>query len=253
MIPAGGPPAPPPAPADVGLVAALPIEVAPLLDALGSPRRYAGPRLTVVEGRCGGKLLAVVVAGPGRAAARRGAEHLLVGHHPRWLVSAGFAGALDPDLRRDDLVLATEVISPDGRRLAIDLSPPEAGAGPRIVGGGLATVDAIVRTAAEKAALRRSTGAVAVDMETIAVAELCADRDCRFLSVRVISDDAHTDLPPEVLSVLGATGAYRLGAAMGALWKRPSSVKDLWRLREHAMSAADRLAAVLPGLLAQLP
>jgi adenosylhomocysteine nucleosidase len=247
------PVAPPPAPADVGIVAALSIEVGPLLGRFEHLRKYVGPRHTVFEGDCGVKRTALVVTGPGRAAARRGAELLLAGHRPRWIVSAGFAGGLDPGLRRDDLVLATEVVDLEGGRFAIDLSVPEAAQGQRLSSGRLLTVDAIIRTAAEKAELRRRFGADVVDMETSAVAALCGERAVRFLSVRAISDEAGTDLPPEILSVLGRTGSYRLGAALGALWRRPSSLKELWALREHALSAADRLAQVVPGILARLP
>src|SRR5690242_12372793 len=86
-----GPPAPPPLAADVGIVAALGLEVGFLIDRLGSVRKYSGPRYSVVEGQCAGKLVSVLVTGPGRAAARRGAELLLAGHRPGWLLSVGFA------------------------------------------------------------------------------------------------------------------------------------------------------------------
>ena len=72
------------------------------------------------------------------------------------------------------------------------------------------------------------------------------------MSVRTISDDMSADLPPEVLSVLGSTGTLRLGAALGAVWKRPGSVKDMWNLREKASLAADRLASFLDGVVRQL-
>jgi adenosylhomocysteine nucleosidase len=246
--------APPPAPADVGIVAALSIEVGPLLEAFAHVRNYASERHRVVEGRCGGKLVALIVAGPGRRAARRGAELLLAGHRPSWVVSAGFGGALDPTLVRNDVVFATEVVDPEGHRLAIDLAPPRDDTpGRRLRAGRVATVDAIVRTAAEKAALRERTGADVVDMETSAVAALCGERAVRFLAIRVVSDEARIDLPPEVLSILGRSGGYRLGAAVGAIVRRPSSLKDLWTLREHAHEAADRLAEVVPGVIAQLP
>lgn len=250
----GGPmPAPPPSPADVGLVAALPIEAGPLLDRFTRVRTYAADRLKVVEGRCGGRVVAAVIAGPGRKAARRGAELLLAGHRPAWILSAGFGGALNPDLERNDVVFATEVVDLDGLRLAIDLTPPcDDTPGRRITSGRVLTADSIVRTALEKADLRRRFGADVVDMETSAVADVCSVRGVRFLSVRVISDEARTDLPPEVLSILGATGSYRLGAALGAIWRRPSSLKDLWTLRDHAVSAADRLAEVVPGVIERL-
>ena len=40
-----------------------------------------------------------------------------------------------------------------------------------------------------------------VDMESSAVAAVCGERLVRFLAVRVISDDAQTDLPREVASL----------------------------------------------------
>src|SRR4051794_13084746 len=102
----GAAPAPAPVPVDVGVVAAMSIEVGFLVDRLSKVRKYAGPRPTVIEGECAGKVVALVVAGLGREAARAGARILLDGHRPRWIVSAGFAGALDLELRRNDVVLA---------------------------------------------------------------------------------------------------------------------------------------------------
>ena len=89
-------------------------------------------------------------------------------------------------------------------------------------------------------------------METSAVAAICAARQVRFLSMRVISDVAGVDLPPEVLTIMGPSGGYRLGAAVTAIWKRPSSFKELLVLRDHANEASARLAEVLPDLIGQL-
>jgi adenosylhomocysteine nucleosidase len=248
--------APPPVPADVGIVAALPIEVGPLLDRLKGRRKYAGPKWSISEGDLAGKLVALIVAGVGEPAARRGVELLAAGHRPRWVISAGYGGALDPELKRNDVIVTNRVASVDPYRppLDIDLSLPATDAGrPRVRAGSVLTADRIIRTPTEKAALRREHGCDVVDMETHAVASYCAERSIRFLGVRVVSDEATTELPPEVLTILGPTGGFRLGATMGALWRRPSSVKDLLRLREHAYQAADRLAEVLPQLIERLP
>jgi adenosylhomocysteine nucleosidase len=248
--------APPPVPADVGIIAALPIEVAPFQARFRNVRKYTTPRHTIVEGDCGGKLVALIVAGVGGPSARRGAEILLAGHRPRWLVSAGFAGALDPDLRCNDSLLVTSLVTEDATApgLEIDLSLPDSPEGrPRVRSGRLVTVSRIIRTAAEKADLRARSRADAVDMESYPIAALGAERGVRFLGVRVISDEAGTDLPPEVLTILGPTGSFRLGAAVGAIWRRPSSFKELWSLREHAHEAADRLAVVLAEIIRQLP
>jgi adenosylhomocysteine nucleosidase len=252
---------PPPGPVDVGIVAALPIEIGPLTDLLRDVRTYSDPEGShrpVVEGMLGESVVAVVTAGVGRKSAAKGTRRLLGGHRPRWIVSAGFGGALDPRLKRNDVVFATEIVdaaSPEAPPLAIDLTPPASSPGSKIryTSGRLVTASKIVRTSGEKAALRERFAADVVDMETAAVASICADRGQRFLAIRVISDEADTDLPPEVITVMGPTGGFRLGATIGALWKRPGSVKDLWALREHAIEAADRLAEVLPGIIAQLP
>jgi adenosylhomocysteine nucleosidase len=177
---------------------------------------------------------------------------LIDGHRPRWVVSAGFAGALDPELRRYDAVMPNEVLDLHGQRYTIDVGVPPEGRNPRIRAGRLVTVDAIVRTAAEKAELRARTGADVVDMETCGVAALCSERSIPFLSIRVVSDDAHGDLPAEIATLLTRSGSYRVGAAVRAIWQRPSSVKDLWALHEQAQEAADRLAAVVEGALGAL-
>ena len=54
------------------------------------------------------------------------------------------------------------------------------------------------------------------------------------------------------LSLVGETGAVRFGAVIGSLFKRPSSIKDMWRLREQAAVAAGRLADFLDGIVVQL-
>ena len=89
-------------------------------------------------------------------------------------------------------------------------------------------------------------------MESLAVARLCAQTKTRFLAVRVISDDLSEDLPPEVISVFGGTGSLRAGAIAGALWKRPGSAKDMWRLREQAVTASKRLASFLVSIIPTL-
>ena len=89
-------------------------------------------------------------------------------------------------------------------------------------------------------------------METSAVAALCGERAVRFLAIRVISDDARADLPAEIASLLTRSGSYRVGAALRAIWHRPSSLKDFWTLHEHAQEAADRLAAFTAGAIERL-
>src|SRR5262245_59936061 len=107
--------APAPVPADVGIVAALPMEMGYLIDKLRRVRKYHAASMPVIEGELDGKIVAIAIGGMGRDAARRAAEILLDGHRPSWILSAGFAGALNPALTRNELALPSEVIDPEGR------------------------------------------------------------------------------------------------------------------------------------------
>jgi adenosylhomocysteine nucleosidase len=249
--------APAPLAADVGIVAAMGMEVGFLTDRLAKVRKYAGPNHSIIEGEAGTKLVALIIGGMGRDAARRATRLLIDGHRPRWVISAGFAGALDPALERYDLVMPTEIVDVDGLRLSVDVNLPTnletPTRGPLLKPGRLLTVDAIVRTAAEKAALRAKYEADVVDMETSAVAAICGEREVRFLSLRVVSDEAGVDLPREIASLVTRSGSYRVGAALRAIWNRPSSLKDFWSLHEHSQEAADRLAAATLSVIEHLP
>jgi adenosylhomocysteine nucleosidase len=243
---------PPPGPADFGVVMALPIEAGYLSDALQKVRRYSARTHSIIEGELAAKLVVLIVTGPGKAAARRGAEVLLAGHRPSCLISAGFAGALDPELKRNDLVLPDRIIDQDGTEVEIEMERPPI-PGIQRTTGRLLSVDRVILHTAEKAELRRLHNAELVDMESSALAALARNRSLRFLSVRVISDDALAELPPEVGGLLSHTGSYRIGAALRSIWHRPSAIRDFMKLHTQALAAADRLAKCIHRLVELLP
>ncbi len=246
------PPAPPSdAHADIGIVCAVPMELTPFLSRCDRQRSYTERNLTFRGGIYDGIRIVVVESGAGMVKADRATRDLFAVHSPRWILSCGFAGSLKPELKMGDIVAANQLVDDAGHELDIDLkmeSDPER----RLHVGRVATVGKIVRTVADKQALGERTGALAVDMETYAVGAVCRELQRKFLAFRVISDDMSADLPPEVMSIFGDTGAVRFGAIVGSLWKRPSSINDLWKLREQAMQAAEHLADFLDGVVKQL-
>ena len=245
----------PPLAADVGVVAALSIEMGHFIDRLADVRKYNGPKHTIIEGELNGKIIALVLGGVGRTSARKAAEVLIAGHRPRWVLNAGFAGALDPGLRRFDVVMPNHIKDLDGLRFDVNVSIPESHGDtgrPRLLDGGLVTIDRVAATAAEKTTLRQQTGATVVDMETSAVAALCSELGQKFLAIRVVSDTAAEDLAPEVLALMTRSGSYLVGSALRSIWNRPSSLKDFWNLHQTAQEAADRLADIMVGAIARL-
>ena len=109
---------------------------------------------------------------------------------PRLVISAGYAGALRPDLRVGDLVLGENFSDPGLLAVAHALLADE----PRHIGG-LVTQPAVAETAAAKEALHAATGALAVDMETAWIAEACARAGVPLLALRVVSDAAGQSFP----------------------------------------------------------
>jgi adenosylhomocysteine nucleosidase len=237
--------------ADIGIVCALPMEIAPLLERCLRVRKYSGGSFTFRGGLYDEIRVAIVEAGMGFALARRATQALLDAHTPRWVLACGFSGALRPEMKIGQIVMANSICDTHGQELSVDVRMP---ADPRrgLHVGRILTADNIVRGVKDKEALAAEFGAIAVDMESLAVAQVCRDTKTRFLAVRVISDDLSADLPPEILSVMGSTGTVRLGAAIGSLWRRPGSAKDMWKLRENARLAAEKLATFLNGVLVQL-
>jgi adenosylhomocysteine nucleosidase len=251
-----GPPEPKHDVCHVGVVFALGIEAGGLLDRLKGVVATHGAGFVAREGGLEGKRIVVVESGVGKEPAARAAEALILGHRPRWLISAGYAGALDKRLERGDILLANQIVDAAGRSFEIDfkLAPEVVASTKHLHVGRLLTVDHVIEDPREKQALGATHAALAADMETIAVAEVCRNEKTRFLAVRVVSDTADQSLPRDIdYLVRRRTAASRLGAAAGAILRRPGSIKDMWQLKEDALVASDRLAAFLGGIIGQLP
>jgi adenosylhomocysteine nucleosidase len=226
------------------------MEAGALEDRLKGVIGIRGGKFKVRQGGLKGKGVVVIHAGVGLENAAEATETLIAGHRPQWIISAGLAGGLRDDVKREDIVMPDCILGEDGRRLAIDLQMP---ATPGVHVGSLLTVDRPILKSDQKHELGRKYGAVAVDMESLAVAEACRREKQRFMAVRVISDTVDEELPADVERLLRKkTFARRAGAAAGSLLRRPSAVRDLWRLRETALVCSIRLAKFLEGVMEQL-
>ena len=245
----------PPLPCDVAFIFALNIEAGGLVDFLQDHVRTHCATFVEHGGLLGERRVILVETGVGRDAAARVTEDVIAVHKPAWVVSAGFAGALRSELKRGHVLMADVVADESGQSLAVGLKldPQTVAATPGLHVGRLLTVDRLIRDAAERGRLAEQHDALACDMETAAVAETCRRLKTRFLSVRIISDTIDDVLPKEIENLLDQSSlAGKIGAVTGAILNRPSSVKDIWQLREQAIKASDRLANFLTGVVSQL-
>ena len=120
------------------------------------------------------------------------------------MLTCGFAGGLNPDLKLGDVIFELFPGSSRGNEAQIkiwnQLVPPYLGCCAKLLAAGAKPVkffcaDRIATTVAEKKKLRDETGADAVEMESAAIHAVCAERGIPCATVRVISDTANEDLP----------------------------------------------------------
>jgi len=165
----------------VAIVAALEREVRPLVkDWRVTEKEHDGRRFRFFEK---GEVV-LVCAGVGGGAARRAAEAVISNFAPELICSAGFAGALDPKLSVGDVIRPEFVINAgDGSRVSLG-----SGAGILVSFGSVASPE-------QKAKLRESYGAQAVDMEAAAVGRSAETHGIRFAAVKVISDAVNFEFP----------------------------------------------------------
>ena len=89
--------------------------------------------------------------------------------------------------------------------------------------------NAMVAEATQKAALHRTTGAVAVDMESHVVARVAQRHRLPFAVARVVSDAAHHSLPPAAHVGMKSDGTMNLPAVLRALLANPGQLPALIR------------------------
>lgn len=188
------------------------------------------------------------ISGMGITAAAAGARALL-GAGATALVSWGMAGGLDPALAAGSIFLPSEIIALGGESIMTArhwrdrLSVAIAALSP-VAHGKLLTSGRAIASVADKADLFRDTGAAAVDMESLAVAQAAMRRQLPFIAVRVIVDSAADALPPVVSAAADSAGQLRLWHLMGALLRAPRQLGAVIRLARCYRVAGRGLAAV---------
>jgi adenosylhomocysteine nucleosidase len=219
--------------------------------------------LLMLTAATGGAAL-VKISGMGCDRATRAAREL-VDAGAEALLSWGTAGALDPALTEGTVLLATKVISHDERSglethfgtalpWRTRLGNALAAHGP-VVEGTLMTAAALVATAEAKAQLFRRTGAMAVDMESAAVAKVAASATLPFMVIRVIVDTARDTLPDALVQMIDAElrGERRRSRLALPLLRAPAQWSQLARLAWQSRSAGRSLRSCARVALAAEP
>ena len=200
-------------------------------------KEEARPFQQLVAGRGN---IQVILVGMGKRNAERAIRAALAEERPDLVLTCGLAGGLRPDLAMGTVVFAAD---------------PETGLEPALLAAGAKPArfycaERVVVTAAEKRALRESTGADAVEMESQPIRDVCREQRILSATVRVIQDTAQEDLPLDFNQLLTPEQEMSYAKLALALVKSPSKVWALLRLQKHTQAAARRLADVLARITA---
>ncbi len=172
------------------------------------------------------------------------------------LLSFGTAGGLRPGLPPGTVVIATTILSPSGDKFGIDgewAARLENALKPSLdtVRAPIAGAEDPVADVATKAALGRPSKAAAVDMESHAVARICASAGLPAMALRVIADPAERRLPRSVVAALASERGPLARRVLLETCKRPSDLPAIARLSVDYRRALRSLrrVAVLGGPL----
>jgi adenosylhomocysteine nucleosidase len=180
-----------------------------------------------------------LLTGMGKKNATASIRQALAEFQPRLVISAGFAGGLNSELKFGTVVFDEDANAGLAERLL------KAGAVP----AKFHCADRVAVTAAEKRALHQSTGADAVEMESSVIRTLCREHKIPSATIRVISDAAGTDLPLDFNALMTPDYQIHYGRlALQLLWS-PGKISQLISFQHATSLAAKNLGLVLLPLL----
>ena len=199
----------------------------------------------------------ILITGIGRRNAEKSLREFLATHSPELVLTCGFAGGLNPDLKLGDVIFELmdrrgELHEPQiEKKVGDSQSSPlreklsATGAKP----AKFFCTDRIATTVAEKKKLRAETGADAVEMESAAIHAVCRERGITCATIRVISDTASEDLPLDFNALAKPDMGLDYGKLAWAIARSPGKIGALLKLRKKTKCAAEQLADILGKII----
>jgi adenosylhomocysteine nucleosidase len=194
-----------------------------------------------------------LITGIGRKNAEKSMREFLTTNSPELVLTCGFAGGLNPDFkmgvvvfeltdRRDEFhepqtgkkIWDSQSLSLRKKLLAIGAKPAK-----------FFCADRIATTVPEKKRLRDETGADAVEMESLAIHDICREHGIHCATVRVISDTANENLPLNFNRLSKPDMSLDYGKLALAIAKSPGKIGALMKLQKQTKAAAGKLAEIL--------
>jgi len=194
-------------------------------------------------------LIAISGAGPKNAAK---ASQLLIDQGAERLISWGCAAALKAELKPGDLVIPETLHSENQEEFSI--ASPWLSHTLKLLSplcpltDSLLESSSIVGESSAKKKLHQQSTAIALDMESIAIAKTAAQYNYPALIIRCIADPVNMDLPKAINYALNQHGDVELSKLLWFVLTHPAELPGLIKLGLHFKTAKNKLKSVAKQL-----
>ncbi len=179
-----------------------------------------------------GHVIRLCLSGMVPAVAKERVHRFLASQKPDLMICSGLAGALRPNIAVGDVVVQSgDAALVQTAESALKEREIPFHAGP------LVTVSSPVLTPGERRDLAKTSGAIAVDMESQTIAALCRERGIPCLAMKGVSDGIDDDLSP----ILGGFDIINIPRIARHVLSRPGTWPLAARLARHSYVAANHL------------
>ena len=234
---------------NIGLIAALPVEVRCLT------QRLLSPNLPVKINQN----ITVMVCGIGPVAAGKAAGTLLF-QNIDCLISWGTAGALIDEVHTGDLILPEYIHTEPGEIRKVDslchcnLMKKLASGIATVHTGPLAETRTVLENPEQKTELHRKTGAIVADMESAAIMQVARDNNLPFVAIRTVVDESHDVIPAEFIKHIDIFGTPDIPGLITEFFYRPRLIRNsysLFRAMNTALGTLGKIATEIDESILQ--
>jgi adenosylhomocysteine nucleosidase len=228
----------------IGITFALPSESSDLVRQLRQVENVDN----LLSGKIGDRHVTIVHTGVSARNCNERLEILLHKARPQFVLTSGFAGAVNEQLGVGDLILAENFSDPNLLGLAREILRERKARAVKLF-----TSTSIIDSISERNEIARNSGAAAVDMETGAIVAVCNAHDTPLLSLRAISDSPREPFPapPSVLFDV-ERGRTSYGRLFAYILRDPASIGRLLRFSREIARARMVLTEAIIALVKEL-
>ena len=165
------------------------------------------------------------------------------------LISWGVAGGICKSVHSGDLILAKAVTNQEkiykiSNKWHRKIENHFHNSFCKILSGDIVSTKKICATSIEKTKLFKETGALAIDMESFAMAEIAKTNNLDFIIIRSIADDANLNLPEAVIENIDNFGRLKIVKFIISCLLRPTQISKIILLAKNYKKALKSLKKI---------